>query len=155
LLLIHHSVGDGIEVVLAWPAEKALGLEWRALHPSVFVPEGSSNQDRERIICRPDGPIFYRIESRVVASDGRELTRDTYDAAKAQANAERSAATNALGVGYGSDPRSMACMAAARKCRGETLSWPPPPNETLLGDPNRRSKTLAYNEQFIPHCRLQ
>ncbi|KXO72951.1 hypothetical protein AYJ56_17310 [Brucella anthropi] len=57
---------------------------------------------------------------------------------------------------YGSDPRSLACWAAARKCANEAFTWPPPPNRTPLEyTEEARKMNEDYNKTFVPTCILE
>jgi hypothetical protein len=100
------------------------------------------------------------IESRYVAPDGTEAARDVRDPAAKRAEAEKSAAETKESLHgwsppYGRDSRSLACLAAASKCRGEALGWPPPPNNTPLEYSDRAAAMrAAYNAPFVPACKL-
>jgi hypothetical protein len=157
---LHSVAEDEIEVVLQWPSAPGSLMTWRSLHPSVTLPDGTVSLDRERVVCRPEGPLFYAVEIRYVDKDGHELARDTFDRAAKRAEAEKfDAESKALLHGratpYGTDGRSLACLAAASKCRGEPLSWPPPRNETPLEYSDRATAMLAaHNAPFVPACKL-
>jgi hypothetical protein len=157
---LHSVAPDQIEVVIEWPSAPGNLMSWRSAHPAVDLPDGTVSRDRERIVCRDDGPLSYRIESVLVAPDGRELARDSFDPAIARATAERRDAEFAATVRgrrtpYGNDSRSLACLAAASRCRGERLLWPPPPNKTPLEYSERADRMrAAYNAPFVPRCKL-
>jgi hypothetical protein len=51
-----------------------------------------------------------------------------------------------LPASYGSDPRSFACCAAARKCADEAFTWPKPPKRTRWNTskkPAKRTRTIT------------
>jgi hypothetical protein len=149
---------DEVEVVIAWPPAPGTLATLRAAHPSVELPEGTAAFDRERVVCRPEGPLSYRVESRLMGPDGFELAHDVFDAANERAKAEQSdresaARTRGRHSPHGDNPRSLACLAAASKCRGEPLAWPPPPNKTPLEYSERAdAMRAAYNAIFVPRC---
>jgi hypothetical protein len=65
---------------LTWPLRLGTLMDTRAAYPDVNIHEGSTSVDRERIVCRPDGALSYRIETRIIAPDGKLVTRRIYDA---------------------------------------------------------------------------
>lgn len=80
-----------------------------------------------------------------VGPDGRELSR--------RAVPPSSAGTP---MPYGKNPRALACLAAASKCRNEALTWPPPADTTPLNDAaSSKEARRAYASRFVPSCSLQ
>jgi len=154
-----RQIGDAIEAELTWTLRLGMLNDTRAAHPGVTIPEGSASVDRERIVCRLDGALSYRIETRIVAPDGTLVTRQTYDAnverKKAEQDEQRLARITTTLAGYGPDPRSLVCWAAARKCEEKDFTWPPPPNKTPLEYSERATRMRTdYNHQFVPRCHL-
>ena len=141
-----RQVGDALEVEIRWP--------------HLSKPDGSTEADKDHILCTPDHAISYSVEIGAIASDGQYLTKKTFDPATARQQAEqRDAEWAKIGNGfnaYGPDPRSLACRAAAHKCTGEAFSWPPPPNKTPLEYSDRaREMNEAYNQAFVPACTIE
>jgi hypothetical protein len=104
--------------------------------------------------------LYFRVESTIIDPDGTLIVRKTFDPAKERLKAEASAkemrAISRMPVGYGSNPRSLVCWAAARKCEGKDFSWPPPPNKTPLEYSERATRMQAeYNRMFVPTCVLK
>jgi hypothetical protein len=150
-----RQAGDAIEAELTWTLRKGLLSDVRARHPDVTIPEGSLDIYRERIHCRPDGALEYPVERRIVAPGGAPLARQAYDADVEREKAEKPPNGWSPTVGYGSDPRSLVCWAAARKCDGEDFTWPPPKNLTPLENSERATNMRAeYNSKFVPRCQL-
>ncbi len=110
--------------------------------------------DRERVVCRPSGPLSFLVETSIVAPDGKVIHQQKRDAAE-QRRAEESAQRRLSETGYDGDPRSLVCWAAARKCENKPFSWPPPPNNTPLERSLRAARMMAeYNRMFVPACAL-
>jgi hypothetical protein len=158
-----RQIGDAIEAELTWTLRLGMLNDTRALHPGVTIPEGSASVELARIVCRLDGELSYSIETRIVAPDGNLVDRRTYDAAVERKKAEEQeqqwarmwGRTNSTPKGYSPNPFSLVCWAAARKCEGRGLIWPPPPNNTPLEYSERATKMQTdYNRQFVPRCRL-
>ena len=154
-----RQVGDALEAELTWTLRSGLLADARATHPDVDIPDASASVSRERIVCRADGALSYAVETRIVAPDGRVLDRRSFDAATARREAEAQerqlARLSPLGAGYGPDPRSLVCRAAARRCDGHAFTWPPPPDLTPLERSARAARMRKdYDATFIPSCRL-
>ena len=140
-----RQIGDELDVAIRWPYMPPAG--------------GPEQQEQERIICGPDHEVSYAISTGVVGAGGAYHVQQTYDAAAERRKAFRYDTDMAKAVGgftsYGTDPRSLACWAAARKCRGEAVTWPPPPNNTPLENSAKAlAMNAAYNKGFVPACRL-
>ncbi|WP_273786531.1 hypothetical protein [Brucella intermedia] len=138
--------GDALEVIIRWP-----------YLPSSYGPEVV---EKMHIICRADGALSFSVAEGHVSPDGHFQFQNVYDPAGQRAEAEKRDSRMAKisnGVSsYGSDPRSLACWAAARKCANEAFVWPPPPNETPLEYTEHSRKMNAdYNEMFVPTCELE
>jgi hypothetical protein len=155
-----RSVGEEIEVAIMFASAPGYMMSWRKAHPDLTIPAGTTELEKERVQCRLDGPLYYEIESRLIAPDGHEIVKMSKDpAAQLAAASETQAKLRALlhdrAGPYGKDPRSLACLAAASKCRGVPLAWPPPPNNTPLEYSKRADNMLAaYNAPFVPACKL-
>jgi hypothetical protein len=154
-----RQIGDAIEAELTWTLRLGVLIDARAAHPGVTIPDGSASVDRERIICRPEGALSYRVETRIIAPDGTLVARQGFDVnverKKAEEMERRLARITSGPPGYGSDPRSLVCWAVARKCEDKDFAWPPPPNQTPLEYSERATKMRAdYNGKFVPRCRL-
>ena len=152
--------GDEIEVQILWPSAPGSLMSWRAAHPGVTIPAGSQAIERERVVCGPEEMLYFRVESTIVGPDGTLIVRKTFDPTEERLKAEASAmemrAISRMPVSYGSDPRSLVCWAAARKCEGKDFSWPPPPNKTPLEYSERATRMRAeYNRMFVPTCELK
>lgn len=151
-----HWVGDEIEAQFLWPSAPGSLRDFRASHPNLNVPEGSYFYDRERVVCGKEAMIFYHVESSLLAPDGTPIYHKTFNPKDERLKAEASEKElrSGLGAAYGSDPRSLVCWAAARKCEGRDFSWPPPPNMTPLeySDRAKRMRT-QYNRMFVPVCK--
>jgi hypothetical protein len=130
-----RAINDEFEVVLEWPESRMFATE--------------------RVVCTGRGALHFEISSRVIDADGGVLRVREYDPASARAKAEQAFAESGPGS-FGSDPRSLVCWAVARKCDGQPISWPPPPNLTPLEYSERADRMRAeYNARFIPGCRLR
>jgi hypothetical protein len=150
-----RQVGDAIEAELSWKLTLGVLIDARHAFPGVAISDGSLDVYRERIHCRPDGALSYPVERRIVAPDGTLLAKRAYDADVEREKAEKPPNGWRPTVGYHSDPRSLVCWAAARKCDGEDFTWPPPPNRTPLEHSERATKTQAdYDSKFVPRCGL-
>lgn len=141
-----RQVGDALVVETRWP-----------YMPASYGPEES---DKEHIICHADHAISFAVEIGYVSDDGQYHVKETYDPAREREKAEqRDAEIAKIGGGfssYGRDPRSLACWAAARKCAGQSFTWPPPLNETPLEYSDRARKMNSdYNSAFVPTCTLE
>jgi hypothetical protein len=146
-----RQAGDAVEAELAWTLRLGMLNDIRFLHPGVSIPEGSASIIRERIVCRSDRALSYVVETRIVAPDGKLLYRKAHDADLERKKAEALAGP----MSYGTDPRSLVCWAAARKCEGKDFTWPPPPNNTPLEYSARAtSMRTEYNARFVPTCPL-
>lgn len=140
-----RQIGDELDVAIRWPY----------LPP----PGGPEQQEQDRVICGPDHAVSYTISTGVVGAGGAYTVQHTYDAAEERRKAVRYDTDMAKAAGgatsYGTDPRSLACWAAARKCRGEAVTWPPPPDTAALDNSAASLATnAAYNRGFVPTCRL-
>jgi len=140
-----RQIGDALEVIIRWP-----------YLPSSYGPEVV---EKLHIICRADGALSFSVEEGHVSPEGHFQFQNIYDPAIQRAEAEKRATQMAKisnGVSsYGSDPRSLACWAAARKCANEVFTWPPPPNKTPLEYSEQARKMNAdYNQMFVPTCKL-
>ncbi|MFB8343468.1 hypothetical protein ACWGNA_20345 [Brucella cytisi] len=140
-----RQMGDALEVIIRWP-----------YLPASYGPEAV---EKNRIICRTNGAFSFSVEEGHVSPDGHYQFTNVYDPASQRAEAEKRASQMArIGNGvssYGSDPRSLACWAAARKCANEAFTWPPPPNRTPLEyTEEARKMNTDYNKMFVPACQL-
>ncbi len=150
--------GDAIEAELSWPLRLGALIDARAARPGIDIPDGSASISRERIVCRTAGALSYAIEIRIVAPDGHVVDSRSFDAAVARRDAEEQDRAFGRSLGpssYGTDPRSLVCRAAARRCDGHDFRWPPPPNQTPLEHSARAdAMRKAYAAEFVPSCRL-
>ncbi len=153
-----RQVGDAIEAELSWPLRLGVLRDTRANYPGVAIPENSTSADVARVVCRPDGMLYYRVQTTIKAPDGTVLARRTFDPDEERRKMEERERSPGIFHGqasYSSDPFSLVCWAAARKCQGKAFSWPPPKNNTPLERSGRADKMRAeYNAQFVPRCRL-
>ena len=141
-----RQIGDALEVIIRWP-----------YLPSSYGPEVV---EKLHIICRANGALSFSVEEGHVSPDGHYQFQNVYDPASRREEAEKRALQMAKisnGISsYGSDPRSLACWAAARKCANEAFTWPPPPNKTPLEYTEEARKMNAdYNKSFVPTCKLE
>ncbi|WP_158322651.1 hypothetical protein [Acidisphaera rubrifaciens] len=140
-----RQIGDELDVAIRWPYLPPAG--------------GPEQQEQDRVVCGPDHAVSYTISTGVVGTGGAYTVQHTYDAAAERRKAFRYDADMTKAGGgldsYDTDPRSLACWAAARKCRGEAVTWPPPPDNAALDNSAQALATnAAYNKGFVPTCRL-
>jgi len=141
-----RQVGDALEVIIRWPYMPA--------------PYGPDAVEKDHIICRANGALSFSVADGHVSPDGHYQFKNVPDPASQRAQAEKRASQMAK-IGnrvssYGSDPRSLACWAAARKCANEAFTWPPPPNRTPLEYTDEaRKMNDDYNKSFVPACKLE
>jgi hypothetical protein len=148
---------DEIEAQISWPLSLALRSIYRRSKPDLRIPDGSRAIDRERIVCRPSGILYFTVENTIVAPDGTVIYRQGRDAAEERRKVEAAWENGSIrsNIGYGDDPRSLICWAAARKCEAKAFSWPPPPNKTPLERSERADRMrAAYYLMFVPACKL-
>ena len=151
--------GDAIEAQLSWTLKLGMLRDLQAAHPETPIPENSISTDAERIVCGPEGALSYRVAATITSPDGTVLLHRTYDPDRQRKEAETQE-RNLTAIlhrksGYGPDPRSLVCWAAARKCENKPYHWPPPPNLAPLEYSERAEKMRSdYNRQFVPRCRL-
>lgn len=97
--------GDALEVIIRWP-----------YLPAYYGPEAV---EKDHIICRADGALSFSVEDGFVSPDGKYQVKNVYDPASQRAEAEKRASQMVkIGNGvssHGSNPRSLACWAAALK----------------------------------------
>jgi hypothetical protein len=89
---------------------EAWNAEGRASHPPRdVIPDGSQSIDRKRIVCREDGPLSYRVETTLVAPDGKLIKPPGSAPAPERQNSEaqRARRTNSMPVGYHPDSMSL------------------------------------------------
>jgi hypothetical protein len=151
-----RQVGDAVEAQTAWTLKLGLLRDTRAAHPGLTIPDGSQQIERERIVCRPEGPLSYRVESTLLTPDGKLIDRRTFEPEhERRKSEEQDARLSRSRPGYHPDPRSLVCFAVARKCDDKPLSWPPPPNLAPLEHSERAARMNAeYDRMFVPGCRL-
>jgi len=151
--------GDAIEAQLSWTLKLGMLKDVQAAHPETSIPENSISTDAERIVCGLEGALSYRVAATITSPDGTVLSHRTYDPDQQRKDAETQE-RNLTAIlhrksGYGPDPRSLVCWAAARKCENKPYHWPPPPNLAPLEYSERAEKMRSdYNRQFVPRCRL-
>jgi hypothetical protein len=151
--------GDAIEAEVAWTLTLGLLIDARAAHPGIVIPDRSISVDTERVVCREDGMLSYRVENKILSSDGKTLHQQVFNAAEERVRAEDRA--QAFSQAFprlsplGPNAPSLVCWAIARKCEGKEYRWPPPPNNAPLEHSERAAKMRAdYNRLFVPHCQL-
>ena len=150
-----RAIDDELEVALEWPMSFGLKQAIEANDPGIEVPPGSRLFATERIVCTPRGALHFETQSRLVGPDGGVLRIKDVDAKSARTAAEETFASSSPGS-YSRDPRSLVCWAVARKCAGQPMSWPPPPNVTPLEYSERADRMRAeYSARFIPGCSLR
>jgi hypothetical protein len=151
-----RQVGDAVEAQLAWTLRKGLLRDTRADHPDLTIPDGSQSIERERIVCRPEGFLSYRVETTLLAPDGKLIDRRTFDPdSERRKSEEQDARLSRSPPRYSPNPRSLVCFAVARKCDDQPLSWPPPPNHAPLDNSERAARMNAENDRmFLPRCTL-
>ncbi len=142
-----HGVGDAIEFTTQWPSQPGhIDLVRRR---GVEVPDGSYGVDVERVLCRPDGPVDWPVESKTFAPDGRVVDVHPWDPEAERREAESEERT----IGYSGGRSSLVCWALARKCDRRALSWPPPPNQAPLDNSDRAVQMRRdYDAMFTPTC---
>src|SRR5262245_54388229 len=138
-----HQSGDAIEADVAWTLTLGILRDTRAAHPSVAIPDGSTGVYTMRFLCRENHALSYRVESKILSPGGKILDRKVFNAEEERANAENPERAFLRPTSYGSDPDSLVCWAAARKCEGKEYRWPPPPNEAPLEHSERATKMRA------------
>jgi hypothetical protein len=147
-----RAINDELEVGLEWPMSLGLKLAIEANDPGLEVPAGSRLFATERVVCSKRGALHFETQSRLVGPDGGVLRIKEADSKSARTAAEQTFTSSSPGS-YGRDPRSLVCWAVARKCAGQPVSWPPPPNLTPLEYSERADRMRAeYNASFIPRC---
>jgi hypothetical protein len=155
-----HNVGDALEVTVRDPPEMA-----RYFLADASAPIGAVPMSRFNITCAEFGHFVEVQEQWVVGPDGKELSRKRFSPAdrktrdetlaKRLADWQRNQPLSGFDVSYGSDWWSLACLAAASKCKGQGLSWPPPPNKIPLEySESTRTQLGEYNRAFVPSCKL-
>jgi hypothetical protein len=151
-----RQVGDAIEAQISWPLKLGAWRDTQAAHPDLTIPEGSQAIERERIVCRPQGPLSYRVEITFVAPDGKLIGRQAFEPDDERRKSEElEIRLSGSRPGYHPDPPSLVCWAVARKCDGKPMSWPPPPNETPLENSERAARMNAeHDRMFVPRCTL-
>jgi hypothetical protein len=150
-----RTINDELEVTLEWPMSPGLQGALQRNDPGLEIPAGSRMFGTERIVCTSRGALYFETSSRLLGPDGGVLRNREYDPKSARAKAEQTFAESSPGS-FGSDPRSLVCWAVARKCDGQAISWPPPPNLTPLEHSERAERMGAeYNARFVPACRLR
>jgi hypothetical protein len=151
-----RQVGDAIEAQVSWPLKLGALRDAQAARPGLTIPEGSQLIERTRIVCRPEGPLSYRVETTLVTPDGKLIDRQTFDPDRERRTSEEQEKRwSGSRAGYHPDPPSLVCWAVARKCDGKPMSWPPPPNETPLEHSERAARmNAAYDRMFVPRCAL-
>lgn len=135
--------GHTVDFEAEWPDAPGWRADWLASHrASPALSAGARRFDRERVECRPEGPVGYTLGTRVVDQDGREVARESYDVATVRARAEH--LNELLGTSYEGcvNHYCLACLAAASRCRGETLEWPAP----------KSSSKAEAAKRFVPSC---
>lgn len=146
-----RQVGDAIEARLAWTLRLGVLRDTRANHPDLDIPDGSQSIDRERIVCRPHGALFYRVENTLVSPAGELIHRRAFDPTEERRKEEEAR----WPISYGPDPRSLVCWAAARKCDDKPMSWPPPANNAPLEHSEHATRMRAEHDAlFVPRCKL-
>jgi len=151
-----RQVGDAIEAQTSWPLKLGALRDTQADHPDLTIPEGSQSIWRQRIVCRPQGPLAYSVERTLVAPDGKLIDRQTFEPDRERRKSEEQEKRwSGSRSGYHPDPPGLVCWAAARKCDGQPMSWPPPPNKTPLENSERAARMNAeYDRMFLPRCAL-
>jgi hypothetical protein len=150
-----EQIGDAIEATLRFPPAPGILLGMRTAEPSIDIPDGTATVERDRVVCTKEGLLWYTIDERWVAPDGRVLRRRQMDPAEARRKAEASLPRSNGRSSYASDPRSLVCWAAARTCAGEPFTWPPPPNlAPLEHSPEADRMRADHNARFVPRCAL-
>jgi hypothetical protein len=152
-----RQVGDAIEAQISRTLRLGILRDFRAAHPDLKIPDGSQSIDRERIVCREDGPLSYRVEAALVAPDGKVIDRQAFAPAheRLKSDAQEARRTSSMPIGYHPDPISLVCWAVARKCEDKPITWPPPQNKAPLeySEPAARMRA-EYNRMFVPRCQL-
>jgi hypothetical protein len=151
-----RQVGDAIEAQFSRTLRLGMLRDVRANHPDLAIPDGSQLIDRERVVCRPDGPLSYLVETTLVAPDGKLINRQTLEPDRERHKSqEREARRSGSRLGYHPDPISLVCWAVARKCDDKPVSWPPPRNEAPLENSERAARMNSeYDRMFVPRCTL-
>jgi hypothetical protein len=151
-----RQVGDAIEVQTSRILRLGLLRDTRADHPDLNIPDGSQLIDRERILCRPQGALSYRVESTLVAPDGKLIDRRVFEPARERSRREQQEARHPPSMpGYHENPMTLVCWAVARKCEDKPMSWPPPPDKSPLDNSERAARMRSeYDRMFLPRCTL-
>jgi hypothetical protein len=149
-----RQVGDALEAEFAWTLRRGLLRDTQADHPDLTIPEASQSIERQRVVCLPDGPLSYRIESTLVTPDGKRIDRRVFEPDRERRKVEEwETQRGGPRLGYHRDPPSLLCWALARKCEGKPMSWPPPGNYAPLDNSERAARMNAeYNRMFVPRC---
>jgi hypothetical protein len=151
-----RQVGDAIEAEISWTLKYGMLRDVQADRPGLTIPEGSRLIERQRIVCRPDGPLGYRVETTLVAPDGNRIDRRAFEPDRERRKSEdQETRRSGSRLGYHPDPPSLVCWAVARKCDDKPMSWPPPPNHTPLENSERAARMNSeYDRMFVPRCTL-
>ncbi len=141
-----RQIGDALEVFIRWP-----------YLPASYGPEPA---EKDHIFCQVDRALSFSVEEGFFSPDGKYLIKEAFNPENQREQAKQLASQMAkTGNGfwsYGSDPRSLACWAAARKCAGQDFTWPPPPNRTPLEYTEKaRKMNDAYKKMFVPTCKIE
>ncbi len=141
------QIGGEFEAVISW---SFVTPKQKQAHPD--LPDDAQIFERDRIECQPNRVFYYTIEEGIQTPDGKILDSQKLDPAK-----KRQEATGdplLVDDSYHPNPSSLVCWAAARKCEGKPLSWPPPP---MAYSDNGKLMTQIlndWNKLFVPSCRL-
>jgi hypothetical protein len=151
-----RQIGDAIEAQVSWPLKYGALRDAQAARPGLTIPEGSQLIERERIVCRPQGPLSYRVGTTLVAPDGKLIDRQTFEPDRERRKSEeQETRLSGSRPGYHPNPPSLVCWAVARKCDDKPMSWPPPPNNTPLENSERATRmNTEYDRMFVPRCTL-
>jgi hypothetical protein len=150
-----RQVGDAIEAQFLRILKLGMLRDIQSVYPDVTILDGSQLIDRERIVCRPEGPLAYRVETAVIAVDGKVIVRRAFEPAGERRKSEEQERRAGRALGYHPNPLSLVCWAVARKCEDKPMSWPPPPNQAPLENSEQADRMRAdYNRMFVPRCGL-
>jgi hypothetical protein len=119
-------------------------------YAKISVPEGSLELDTERVVCSEEGLIAFPAKIKILSPEGAVVYTKEFDSNRERRRQETSKLHAEYPFNYGRTPASLVCWAAARKCEGKDLSWPPPEQTK----PSSTEALRDFSRLFVPSCRI-
>lgn len=145
-----HQIDDSVETQFKWELAGESLRTARKDHPGVSIPAGSSQEETKRVVCGPEGLIAVTVENKILSLEGKLIEKEQFDPVRQRHQQETSKLHTDYPFNYGRTPASLVCLAAARKCEGQDLSWPPSPRPRHATPDELRQ----YSKQFVPSCKM-